>query len=51
MSGKTCTRDEDETLLDWLYLRDAGWSCPEIGRRYGVNGEYVRAATNRVRHT
>jgi hypothetical protein len=45
-----CTREDDERLLDWLYLLDAGWSSPEIGRRYGVAATRVRAATNRVKN-
>lgn len=49
MSFKQCTREEDEVILDWLYLRDIGWTADQIAARYGTSGSYVRAATNRVR--
>jgi hypothetical protein len=42
-------RHEDERVLTWLRLRCDGLSSPEIGARYGVTGERVRTATQRVR--
>jgi hypothetical protein len=34
--------------LDWLYLRDAGWTTGQIGKRYGVPSSHVRTVQNRI---
>lgn len=47
--GRTCSRADDEALLDMLAARSAGVSSYDIGRQIGMTGEAVRIATNRVR--
>jgi len=48
MPCKTTNREDDETLLHWLQLRDSVKSCGQIGKKFGVPSNRVRTATNRV---
>lgn len=38
----------DERTLEWLHLRLDGWTCQEIGVRYGVGRGTVARACVRV---
>jgi len=48
MSLQMIPRKEDDTLLQWLQLRDEGFSTGQIARKFGVTPGRVRTATNRV---
>jgi transposase len=42
------TRANDEEILTWVKLRTQGMTSGEIAKRYDVQEEWVRVATNRV---
>lgn len=42
------SRESDERILEWLYLRDKGVSPNTIGRMFGVDHKTVREICERV---
>lgn len=43
-------RTKDEIVLDWIALRQQGYTTGQIGRLYDVTPSQVRTSTNRVRN-
>jgi hypothetical protein len=46
--SRTPTRRDDERLLCWLQMRDAGMTTRQIGEAWGVTKNAVIGAINRV---
>jgi hypothetical protein len=45
---RTPTRNDDERLLCWLQMRDAGMTSRQIGEAWGVTKNSVIGALNRI---
>jgi hypothetical protein len=48
MGNTSTSRADDEKILTWLRMREAGVTSGAIAELYAVTSSHVRTATNRV---